>query len=82
MGFEFVEPAGPAVRWVSGMLSDAYGAVGERPGDTFPARRPTGRIDYVFVNEDLRATGGWVPAGAEAAAASDHLPVVVDLEMD
>jgi endonuclease/exonuclease/phosphatase family metal-dependent hydrolase len=75
------EPAGPAVRWVGGLLVDAYAAVGETPGNTFPARRPTDRIDYVFANEDLRAIGAWVQTGPEVATASDHLPVVVDLEM-
>ena len=75
------EPAGPAARWVGGLLVDAYGTVGEAPGSTFPARQPTDRIDYVFVNEDLRVLGAWVPTGGDVATASDHLPVVVDLEL-
>jgi endonuclease/exonuclease/phosphatase family metal-dependent hydrolase len=76
------EPTGQAVRGLAERLFDTYGAVGEPPGNTFPARRPTDRIDYVFASAGFRANGAWVPSDPSAATASDHLPVVVDLELD
>jgi endonuclease/exonuclease/phosphatase family metal-dependent hydrolase len=76
------DAVGLAVRRITRALSDAYAAVGELPGDTFPARGPTDRIDYVFTSHQLRATGAWVPSGGGRAPGSDHLPVVVDLELD
>ena len=75
------EPGGPAIVRISARFSDAYAAVGELPGNTFPAVEPTGRIDYLFVTGHLRPTGAWVPAGRGPQSASDHLPVVVDLEL-
>ncbi len=75
------EARGPAVGRIAGTFTDAYAAIGELPGNTFPARGPTARIDYVFVTEDLRPTGAWVPDGRGPQTASDHLPVVVDLEL-
>jgi endonuclease/exonuclease/phosphatase family metal-dependent hydrolase len=74
-------PAGPAARVLTESLVDAYAAVGESPGFTFPARRPTDRIDCVLVSGDVRIGGAWVAAGPDAPTASDHLPVVVDLEL-
>jgi endonuclease/exonuclease/phosphatase family metal-dependent hydrolase len=75
------EPGRPAYRAIAAGSSDAYAQIGTLPGDTFPARAPTARIDYVFVRGALRPTGAWVPNGREPKTASDHLPVVVDLEL-
>ncbi|MFZ0322928.1 MAG: endonuclease/exonuclease/phosphatase family protein [Actinomycetes bacterium] len=54
------------------------------PGDeaaaaTFPSRHPEHRIDVVFVPEGSAATCE-VVTGPAIAAASDHCPVVVDLQ--
>jgi endonuclease/exonuclease/phosphatase family metal-dependent hydrolase len=63
---------------ISGVLSDAWAAAGRGSGSTFPASRPEGRIDYVFVGGPLEI-GNASQGGEGSAAASDHLPVCVDL---
>lgn len=40
------------------------------------------RIDYVLVSKELRSLGGHVVKSEAADRASDHYPVVVDLEID
>ncbi|MGY1636403.1 endonuclease/exonuclease/phosphatase family protein [Geodermatophilus sp. SYSU D00742] len=47
-------------------------------GHTHPARRPHRRIDHVWVSPGVAVAGAHVLGGA---GASDHLPVVVDLEV-
>ncbi len=70
-----------AVRWLADRYSDAWGAVsGGEGGATFPAADPTARIDYLFASAGLRVIAARVPAGSERA--SDHLPVVAELELD
>jgi endonuclease/exonuclease/phosphatase family metal-dependent hydrolase len=75
-------PDGPAARWISGRLFDAFALAGHGPGETFPARSPSARIDYVLVGEGVRVVAARVLAGAAAARASDHLPLVADLEVE
>ncbi|HEV8630358.1 MAG TPA: endonuclease/exonuclease/phosphatase family protein [Thermoanaerobaculia bacterium] len=48
---------------------------------TFPATRPLVRLDHVMVSPDLRVCRTDIPRGREVRRASDHLPVVVDLEL-
>lgn len=49
-------------------------------GPTYPTSRPRSRIDAVLGSASLRAVRAWVPDDAEVLAASDHRPVVVELE--
>jgi endonuclease/exonuclease/phosphatase family metal-dependent hydrolase len=44
---------------------------------TYPAGSPSARIDHVFVTEGVRASD----ARTATTTASDHLPVVVRLEL-
>jgi len=74
-------PDGAASRRLSSSLVDAYAVAGEQPGSTYPAKRPTDRIDVVLVSHDVKVGGAWLAGGPDAASASDHLPVVVDLEL-
>ncbi len=72
--------AGPdtsEMRTLTTVLVDVWAAVGVGPGLTFEARRPFARIDYVLVSGDL------VPVAAEVVdtRASDHRPVVADLDL-
>ena len=72
--------AGPdtsEMRTLTTVLVDVWAAVGVGPGLTFEARRPFARIDYVLVS------GGLVPVAAEVVdtRASDHRPVVADLDL-
>jgi endonuclease/exonuclease/phosphatase family metal-dependent hydrolase len=74
-------PEGPSARWTSDRLFDLFGSAGESPGDTFPARAPTARIDYLFAGPEVTATRVWVARTPAAARASDHLPVIADVEL-
>jgi len=73
-------PEGAAARWISERLFDTFDQVGEGDGASFPAPSPTARIDYVYVTGHFAMVGAWVPGGAVAATASDHRPVVAELE--
>jgi endonuclease/exonuclease/phosphatase family metal-dependent hydrolase len=44
---------------------------------TWPARRPTIRLDRLYAREDLVLT--LLPEGLDAAEASDHLPLVAEI---
>jgi endonuclease/exonuclease/phosphatase family metal-dependent hydrolase len=76
-----------AVRWLADRYWDAWATMatgGEGQlgagGETFPARDPTARIDYLFASAGLRVVSARVPVRAEEA--SDHLPLAVELEVE
>lgn len=74
-----------SVRWLADRYWDVWAAVPrphatDRGGDTFPALDPTARIDYLFASAGLRVTSASVPGAA--AEASDHLPVLAELEVE
>ena len=71
-------PDSPEMRLLATVLVDAWAAVGIGPGRTFPAGRPIARIDHVLVSADLRPLTADVPD----TRASDHRPVVVEVEID
>ena len=48
---------------------------------TYPTRLPVLRIDHLFATPGVRALDVWTPNGRLARAASDHLPLVADLEV-
>jgi endonuclease/exonuclease/phosphatase family metal-dependent hydrolase len=48
---------------------------------TFPSNFPFMRIDHVFLTKGLRTVSVRSPYGPLARVASDHLPLVVDLEI-
>lgn len=48
---------------------------------TFPSSFPFMRIDHVFLTKGLETRGVRSPYDARARVASDHLPLVVDLEI-
>ena len=74
-------PEGPAARWVGGRFFDAFAVSGDGPGATFPARAPSTRIDYLFAGEGIAVRRAWVERSGEAASASDHLPLVADVDL-
>ncbi|HYT30207.1 MAG TPA: endonuclease/exonuclease/phosphatase family protein [Actinomycetota bacterium] len=74
------EPGEPAARWIAERYYDAFARAGDGPGATFPSRAPTARIDYVFVSEHLRPLSAWTVGGPAGRDASDHRPVVADVE--
>jgi endonuclease/exonuclease/phosphatase family metal-dependent hydrolase len=74
-------PEGGAARWISERLFDAFVAAGKGGAATFPAAAPTARIDYVFVSEGLHVLAAWVAAPPAGGPASDHRPVMADVEV-
>jgi endonuclease/exonuclease/phosphatase family metal-dependent hydrolase len=74
------EPGGDAYKLMSASFQDAW--LGNRaPGDglSYPADKPVKRIDYIFTRQSdrIRAKKAWTVS----TLASDHLPVVADLEL-
>jgi endonuclease/exonuclease/phosphatase family metal-dependent hydrolase len=49
---------------------------------TFPSAFPVLRIDHVFVSPSVRVTGVSAPFSPLARMASDHLPLIVDFEIE
>lgn len=79
LGGDLNEPSSdPAVTWLSDRLWDAFEVAGIPPGETFPAGDPRARIDYLFVSDGVHVVSARV---GSASQASDHLPLVVDLEL-
>lgn len=60
-------------------LNDAWAMVGQGEGWTFSADHPQRRIDYVWLSptESLKPVKAWVPT----SNASDHLPLLVEMEL-
>lgn len=75
-------PRSGGYRALTRQLRDAQLArAGLRPAATFPALFPVLRLDHVFLRGDVRVVNAEVPRSVAARAASDHLPLVVDLEL-
>lgn len=75
-------PGSPVYRQVSAALHDAQRAVRTHtPKHTWIGRYPLARIDHVFVGSRVRVLGIEVPTTALEKAASDHLPLIVDVQL-
>jgi len=75
-------PNATTYRRFAGVLRDAQRVLPRhRARPTFPARLPLLRLDHVFVSEDVKVRGVVVPKSEHSRRASDHLPLVVDLEL-
>ncbi|GAA0728182.1 endonuclease/exonuclease/phosphatase family protein [Dactylosporangium roseum] len=70
---------GAAWRMLADGLADT---AGDDERHTFPCTAPRDRIDAVFADPRIRVLQYDVVDTAQAHAASDHFPVVVDLEID
>jgi len=74
-------PDGPAFALLAGRRVDAAGADAT---PTFPATFPgpaRARIDVLLVDPEIKIAGYRVVSSAAAARASDHLPVLADLDL-
>ncbi len=74
------EPAGSAYKLISTKFADAWiGSRAKGDGFTYPAGKPSKRIDYIFyrTSDGVRAKKAW---GVKTTA-SDHLPVMAELEI-
>jgi endonuclease/exonuclease/phosphatase family metal-dependent hydrolase len=75
-------PRSPVYRRLSRQLRDAQRALRwTRPRGTFPVQLPLMRIDHLFHSPDLKVLGVSVPRTSLTRLASDHLPLVVTLEL-
>ncbi|HEV8239127.1 MAG TPA: endonuclease/exonuclease/phosphatase family protein [Thermoanaerobaculia bacterium] len=75
-------PGSPEHRRLEESLVDAVLVSPPAAGSaTFPALRPLVRLDHVLVSPDVRVHRTEVPRRRELRRASDHLPLVVDLEV-
>ena len=61
--------------------TDVWDAVGDGPGFTFSAANPRRRIDAVFADRRLRPVSAAVIDTPDTAIASDHRPLLVELEI-
>ncbi len=69
-------------RTLNGKLRDVQRVLEEhRPLATWFGRYPIGRIDHVFVSPGIRVCAIEVPNTRLDKLASDHLPLIVDLEV-
>ncbi|WP_242625367.1 endonuclease/exonuclease/phosphatase family protein [Krasilnikovia cinnamomea] len=74
------QPTTPEVRALTDALVDSWAAAGTGPGNTSASPAPTQRIDYVLHSADTRSRTVTVLTSPPASIASDHLPVLADLE--
>ena len=64
-------------------LTDAQRALGLKlTVKTFPSSFPAIRIDHAFVSPEIRVTAIKAPFSPLARMASDHLPLVIDFEIE
>ena len=71
------EPRGSSYKLMLKQFNDAW-PQGAADGLTYPADKPVKRIDYIFLRGgNLRVRRAWIPQ----TLASDHLPLVADLEL-
>jgi endonuclease/exonuclease/phosphatase family metal-dependent hydrolase len=72
-------PPGPVSRTLRHRMSDVGARLPRRR--TFPAQWPLLRLDRIYVSSGLLPIRARVERGALFRAASDHLPLVTDLEV-
>ena len=77
-------PFSPVYQRLSGILSDVQKGLNKslRPKATFPSRRPLLRIDHMFVSNNFKILNTEVPRTSGTRLASDHLPIVAELELN
>lgn len=74
-------PRSAVHRSMSRWLRDAALDVPTTRRSTFPSRLPFLRLDYIFVSPDVRVLSVDTPRTPLTRLASDHLPVIADLEL-
>jgi endonuclease/exonuclease/phosphatase family metal-dependent hydrolase len=72
-------PGSRAYRRLAASLHDVQRRA-RRPRRTWPSRWPLVRLDHIFCSEGVRVRSTEVPRGRPTNGASDHLPVVAELE--
>ena len=77
MGDLNAQPGTPELAPLSPRFADAWTRGGTGDGFTYPAEAPDARIDYVLTTADVDVRG----ARVMSSPASDHLPVIADLQL-
>jgi endonuclease/exonuclease/phosphatase family metal-dependent hydrolase len=76
------DPGSPVWQALESRGSDAWVASGAAgPGFTSTAANPRRRIDAVFVDQRLRVVSAEVVGDPDVAKASDHRPVLIEIEL-
>ncbi|WP_431323300.1 endonuclease/exonuclease/phosphatase family protein [Rhizobium sp. YTU87027] len=75
-------PSSATYRLAARLLQDAQLACNQTARATFPSRFPLMRLDHIFVSLDLAVTTSRVIRNRATSLASDHLPLVADIEFD
>lgn len=75
-----LSPIAPVYRSLARRMRDAQRAVGDVMA-TWPSAYPLLRIDHLFVSRDLGVSSCRVVRTGLARRASDHLPIVAELEL-
>jgi endonuclease/exonuclease/phosphatase family metal-dependent hydrolase len=72
-------PAGDTYRLMLSLFDDAWAVRAADEGFSYPADKPAKRIDYIFTrrSDGVKTKRAWVVQ----TLASDHIPVVADLEL-
>ncbi|MEF0943704.1 endonuclease/exonuclease/phosphatase family protein [Rhizobium sp. BR 362] len=74
-------PASAAYRLATRALKDVQLSGNQPPRPTFPSRYPLMRLDHIFVSPDLAVLGTTVPRNRLTSLASDHLPLIADIDL-
>lgn len=75
-------PSSDTYKQLSRLLTDVQTASNSGPvGATYHAKSPFFRLDHIFVSSHFKPLKTEVCRTADTAAASDHLPLVADLEL-
>lgn len=74
-------PISPFYAKLTRDLRDAQARRSWRTSATWPSRWPFLRIDHLFVSPDLRVVSSRVVRDTLARTASDHLPIVAEIEL-
>ena len=61
--------------------ADVWTAVGDGDGFSYPSSGPVRRIDAVFADRRITPIGAAIPDSPDIHRASDHRPLVVELEL-
>ncbi|MDL2410765.1 endonuclease/exonuclease/phosphatase family protein [Rhizobium calliandrae] len=74
-------PASGAYRLAARQLKDAQLVCNRAARPTFPSYYPLMRLDHIFVSADLRVVNTAVIRNRLTSVASDHLPIVADIDV-
>lgn len=74
-------PDGQTFAALASRLRDTFAAAGVGTGETSPARSPRRRIDGVFADRSLDVLSCVVHADADVGVASDHRPVLAEIDL-